>query len=73
MLAQIRIVGDTSEAKVPEVNRIKDQERSSALEPADAPPAEPRSESTGPIILRRSALESRAPEWHKDYHISGTA
>ena len=30
MLAQMRIVGGTSEAKVPEVNRIKDQERSPA-------------------------------------------
>ena len=41
--------------------------------PTDAPPEEPRSESTGPIILRRSARESRAPEWHKDYHMPGTA
>ena len=37
------------------------------------PPEEPRSESTGPIILRQSARESRAPEWHKDYHMPGMA
>ena len=44
-----------------------------SCEPSDAPPGEPRSKSTGPIILRRSARESRAPEWHKDYHIPVTA
>ena len=61
---QLLVNTDERNRDVQRENRLPEESplHGESCEPADAPPEEPRSDSTGPIILRRSARESRAPE-----------